>query len=546
VAFPDDDQLDRRAQATLRDAEEVLRKASEPAPVRRRRQEDVDAVPATVPVGVLLSEVEEEQVRWLWRGRIPLGKVTVLDGDPGLGKSLLTIDLAARVTTGLDMPDGSPGVDGGVVILTAEDGLGDTVRPRCRRAGGDPARIVALTVVGQGDDEHDPFLPDDLNYVEAAINRVQAKLVIVDPLMAYLPGSVNAHRDQDVRLALRQLASLAERTGAGTVVIRHLNKVGGTNALHRGGGSIGIIGAARSGMLVAKDPDDDAKRIVAMTKANLAAPVASLRYQILSDGPDAPPYVDWLGSAGFNAMQLLNIPEDQDEEAKTGIEQAIEALRAALEDGPLEAKIARKEVRDAAGVSDRTIDVAKARLHVVATRQGGRNGRWLWSLPDGSIIKNGRDEDSSEPGLKDAGSPPSAHHSRIQTPSKDAKDVDPENTAHFASFKPSSPEDQAGLIAKNGRGEGAGPTLCLACGTDTSGDGGRGPAYCPACAAAIGSGCEAEHDPQRLTAGNPLANCPVCGWKTGQRWPCGCRPCHQGHPPYRVARAGGITREVSP
>src|SRR5215217_1226037 len=188
----------------------------------------------SVSVGTLLADVETKTVEWLWERRIPLGKITVLDGDPDNGKSVLTTDLAARVTTGRAMPYGFGKTfpQAGVVILSAEDGVADTIRPRFDAAGGDPSKVVIL-----GND--DPFgLPEDLPQLEWAIERVGAKLVIVDPIMAFLGENINSNSDKDVRSALKPLKQLAERTGVAVLIVRHLNKTPGGNVLYRGG-SIG-------------------------------------------------------------------------------------------------------------------------------------------------------------------------------------------------------------------------------------------------------------------------------------------------------------------
>src|SRR5215213_6143519 len=176
-----------------------------------------------IPVGIMLSEVQAETVEWLWERRIPLGKITVLDGDPGIGKSVLTTDLAARLTVGRTFPEGQECEAAGVVIMNAEDGLADTIRPRVDAAGGDPSRIVSLATVEDGDERH-LSIPEDIPIIELAIERVGAKLVNIDPLMSFLSGESNAHKDQDVRRALAPLARLAERTGAAIVLVRHLNK----------------------------------------------------------------------------------------------------------------------------------------------------------------------------------------------------------------------------------------------------------------------------------------------------------------------------------
>ena len=158
-----------------------------------------------------LADVEPADVSWLWPGRIPFGKLTILDGDPGLGKSTLTLDLAARLTTHRPMPEESAAhlqAPYGVVLLSAEDGMSDTVRPRLDAAGADSARVHAI--VSLWDPAGGERLPNllDLEALRAAIEQLDAALVIVDPLMAYLPPSVNAHNDQEIRSALAPVALL--------------------------------------------------------------------------------------------------------------------------------------------------------------------------------------------------------------------------------------------------------------------------------------------------------------------------------------------------
>jgi hypothetical protein len=206
-------------------------------------------------VGISLADVEPQRVEWLWKGRIPLGKLTVIDGDPGTGKSAMVNDIVARISAGRAMPDNSPAEVGGAVLLNAEDGLSDTVRPRLEAAGADLQRVLALATTPDKDGiERLLSLPEDIPVLRRGVEQVGARLVVVDPLMAFLSGSVDSHRDQDVRRALAPLARLAEETGAAVVAVRHLTKTEGSNPLYRGGGSIGIVGAARSALLVAKAP----------------------------------------------------------------------------------------------------------------------------------------------------------------------------------------------------------------------------------------------------------------------------------------------------
>jgi hypothetical protein len=335
------------------------------------------------PTGILLSEVSPERVRWLWEARIALGKVNLVDGDPGTGKSAATTDLAARVSVGRPWPDGSRCEAGGVVILSAEDGLADTIRPRFDAAGGDPSRAVAVSTVPDAEgNERQIAIPDDLYVIEAAIERVGAVLMVVDPLMAFLPGEVNSHRDQDVRRALAPLARLAERTGAAIVLVRHLTKETGGNPLYRGGGSIGIVGAARSGLLIAKHPEDDGRRVLASIKSNLAPPAPSLVFGLASTESGAV-RVDWKGESNLDASALLSAPTDHEE--KSALSEAQEFLREVLSDGPQAASAVKREA-DSAGIAKRTLDRARQSLGVVSEREGEHGkrggGKWFWRLTE--------------------------------------------------------------------------------------------------------------------------------------------------------------------
>ena len=151
------------------------------------------------------------------------------------------------------MPDGSHGVSGGAVLITLEDGLADTIVPRLKAADADLSRIAALQAVH--DSEGKPHFPTvrDIEAIKQACEKVQAKIVVIDPIMAHLDGKVNSWRDQDIRGALTPLCKLADEIGVAVIVVRHLNKASGGQAIYRGGGSIGIIGAARCAYLVAKD-----------------------------------------------------------------------------------------------------------------------------------------------------------------------------------------------------------------------------------------------------------------------------------------------------
>lgn len=325
-----------------------------------------------------LSDVEPEAVEWLWPGRLPLGKISLLEGDPGLGKSTVGVDLAARVSRGLPLPGGGLYGPAAVVLLSAEDGLADTVRPRLDAAGADARLVYSLSLVIE-DAETLPTLDGDLPRIERAVVDAKARLLVVDPLMAFLGGDVNSYRDQDVRRALAPLAKMAERQHVAVLVVRHLTKGGGAASIYRGGGSIGIVGAARSALLVAKDPEDEARRIVASVKSNLAKPPASLAYRIEEASNGAPRLLWEEGDAGITADELLAAQAPGPEEGRPR-DAAVAFLARYLSGGP---RPADEVIRDgeSAGHSERTLKRARKDLGVVSTKKGFP-GTWYLSLPE--------------------------------------------------------------------------------------------------------------------------------------------------------------------
>ena len=365
-------------QAITNDALEPQAKAAE---VVERMQNRVAALGTLLTghvAGVMASEIQIERVEWAWKARLPLGKVTVIDGDPGLGKSALTLDIAARVSTGNPMPDGTHGAEGGVLVMNAEDGEADTIVPRLAAMRANLNRVRILKTISDPAGERQPEIPADLGTIERAALSVDARLVIIDPLMAFLSGATNSFRDQDVRRALAPLATMAERIRAAVLIVRHLNKMPDGNPLYRGGGSIGIIGAARSGLLVARDPDDETgeRRVLAVTKTNLGPCPTSLSYFIKSEAESI--RVQWCGESKHQAGGLLAVPDET--ESRGAVEEAVEFLKSFLADGPVAATEVRRNAKSA-GLSKRTIDRAKKLVAVRARRDGfGKGSTWLWEI----------------------------------------------------------------------------------------------------------------------------------------------------------------------
>lgn len=328
-----------------------------------------------------LADVEPEEVRWLWYPYIPLGKLTLFEGDPGVGKTWLALRLAAAVSRGepLPGPDGVPRErrePANVLYLSAEDGLADTLRPRLDAAGADPARVFALTG-WQGKDEQGRergggVTLQDLDVIAAALAAYRPALVVIDPLQAYMGAGVDIHRANEVRGVLSGLAALAEQYGCAVVLVRHLAKAASDRAIYRGLGSIDFAAAARSILLVGADPDDETgrRRVMAHVKSSLAERGPSLAFSIREGA------FYWEGVAEADAEALL-APRPAAAE-RTKLEAAMEWLRAELAGGPQPARETEKRAEFELGVSARTLWTAARKLGV-RKRKAGRN--WVWEMP---------------------------------------------------------------------------------------------------------------------------------------------------------------------
>lgn len=334
------------------------------------------------PVLTRASDVTPTQVEWLWEGYLPKGKLTMFDGDPGLGKTLTALDIAARVTRGAAMPDGSPGASGDVIVLSYEDDAGDTLRPRLEAADADLERVHFLQGKTHKDGAPDLIaIPDDIPVLAEAIERTKAVMLLIDPLVAALGSDTNSFRDQDVRRALAPLASLAQETGVAVPLVRHLNKMSGGNALYRGGGSIGIIAAARHGLIFGRNPDEDEQCVVAILKSNVAKLAPSLAYRITDHGSSI--RIQWEGVSPLAAADLLGLPGDASDQSR--LVEAEDFLRDALSDRSVAVDDLQKRSRSA-GYSWTTIERAKKRLRVRSLKQGfGSDGKWAWELPMSAI-----------------------------------------------------------------------------------------------------------------------------------------------------------------
>jgi RecA-family ATPase len=329
-----------------------------------------------------LDTVRFEPVRFLVPDRVPLQAVTLLVGDPGLGKSTWTCLIAAGATRGLS---GEPTT---VAIVNAEDSLKAVIGPRMRAAGADLERVEALSVM-DGDHERLITLPDDVDKIEGFIVETGARLLILDPLMAFLTDKADANQDHSVRRALGELALMAERHDVAVIVACHLNKDEQKSLLYRVGGSIGLVGAARSILLFARDPDDPdgdrgSARLVAHAKFNWAQLAATLRYKIQAESflaDDDTIETSRLiedGESDLTAEQLVGKRKDAGKVAD-----AMEAIKDALADGPRPSSDVKREVQEEVECSVATVKRAAERLRrdgVLTSSGETSNTTWLISL----------------------------------------------------------------------------------------------------------------------------------------------------------------------
>ena len=344
------------------------------------------AKPASRLILAVAASIQPEPIRWLMRGAIALGKLTLIAGDPGLGKSMLTANLAAHVTTRRDWPAGMGACPGGdVLFVSAEDDPADTIRPRLDAAGADAARVHILTGVefmnGDGDPERRMLsLRKDLAAIRDAVLTMDCRLIVIDPISAYLDGS-DSHNNADVRALLAPLGELAREVGAAVVAVTHLNKGTGGSALYRATGSLAFVAAARAAYLVTRDKSDESRRLFLPLKNNLGPDTAGLAYTI-EQTPDGVPFVRWSEErVDVSADDALGRPEEHDHETTLAAD-AEEWLRDVLSLGPVLTKDVHSAAK-AAGYSIATIRRAQAAIGIKPKRTGGagKDGAWVWLLP---------------------------------------------------------------------------------------------------------------------------------------------------------------------
>ena len=310
-----------------------------------------------------MSEIESEEVSWLWYPFIPYGKLTIVQGDPGDGKTTFVLNVAAKLSKGEALDEAMMCEEPiHIIYQTAEDGLADTVKPRLEKAGADCTRISVI-------DESDKSLSMADERLEEALQRTNAKLLILDPIQAYLGGGMDMNRANEARDMTKRLGALAEKYKCAIVLIGHMNKAAGNKAAYRGMGSIDFYAVARSVLLVGRIEGEPELRALVQIKNNLATFGHSKAFRLSENG------FDWIGDYEITADEVLGgiAPKtNKTEQAKELLREHAEEKRMLPSNEIIE--LARQE-----NISKRTLENAKKELGIRAKKI---NSIWYWVLTE--------------------------------------------------------------------------------------------------------------------------------------------------------------------
>ena len=319
-----------------------------------------------------MEQVEVEKIDWLLYPFIPFGKVTIVQGDPGEGKTTMVLQIIAKLTKGeAVLPSGSdePALEEktmdlepvNVIYQTAEDGLGDTIKPRLLSAGADCSRVMVI-------DDNDQALTMMDARLEEAIIRTKARLVVLDPIQGFLGAAVDMHRANEIRPLMKRIAVLAEKYHCAIILIGHMNKNSNGKSSYRGLGSIDFQAAARSVLIVGRIKDEPEIRVVCHVKSSLAPEGKSIAFRLDKDTG-----FEWIGEYDISADDLLS-----GDNRGQKIHEAKEFLKEILVSGSVaQTKVA--EEAESRGIKKKTLWNAKKELEIESVKIGNQ---WFWMLPE--------------------------------------------------------------------------------------------------------------------------------------------------------------------
>ena len=319
-----------------------------------------------------MEQVEVEKIDWLLYPFIPFGKVTIVQGDPGEGKTTMVLQIIAKLTKGeAVLPSGSDesALEEKTMVLepvtviyqTAEDGLGDTIKPRLLSAGADCSRVMVI-------DDNDQALTMMDARLEEAIIKTKARLVVLDPIQGFLGAAVDMHRANEIRPLMKRVAVLAEKYYCAIILIGHMNKNSNGKSSYRGLGSIDFQAAARSVLIVGRIKDEPEIRVVCHVKSSLAPEGKSIAFRLDKDTG-----FEWIGEYDISADDLLS-----GDNRGQKIHEAKEFLKEIL----VSSSVAQTKVAEEAesrGIKKKTLWNAKKELEIESVKIGNQ---WFWMLPE--------------------------------------------------------------------------------------------------------------------------------------------------------------------
>lgn len=307
-----------------------------------------------------MEDIKCENVEWLWYPFVPYGKITIIQGDPGEGKTILVLQMIAKLTKGESIINGETKEPINVIYQTAEDGLSDTIKPRLVAANADCSKVLVI------DDKETPLTMLDVR-LEKAIAETGARLVVLDPIQGFLGADVDMHRANEIRPVMKHIAEIAEKYRCAIILVGHMNKNSNGKSSYRGLGSIDFQAAARSVLIVGRVKGEPEVRVVCHVKSSLAPEGKSIAFRL-----DKKEGFQWIGEYDVSVDDLLAADNRGQK-----VREAKEFLKEILKSGSMTQKEISEEA-ESHGIKNKTLWNAKSDLKVESVKIGNQ---WFWMLP---------------------------------------------------------------------------------------------------------------------------------------------------------------------